>query len=97
MFWVLGRVRVGGLGLCSELATAAARWRPRSSAGARGTGRRGTARGGCGPRGEGVTRGAAVKLEVACGHPRVAGGAAQQRRQRKNREANRRWKKGDFL
>ena len=31
---VLGRARVGVLGLCVAVATAAARWRPRSSAGA---------------------------------------------------------------
>jgi hypothetical protein len=37
------------------------------------------------------------KQEVARGQPGAAGGAAQRRRQRKNREAGRRWKKGDFF
>ena len=46
---VLRRARVGELRLCSELSTATARWRPRSSSGWRGEGRRGPARGGVGP------------------------------------------------
>ena len=46
---VLRRVRVGELRLCSELSTATARWRPRSSSGWRGEGRRGPARGKEGP------------------------------------------------
>ena len=76
MWDAFGRVNLGGGGpeLCSELATATARWRPLGSARARGTGRRGTARGGCGSRVQGVTRGAAAKLELACGRPRAAGG-----------------------
>ena len=82
LFVVLKRARDRGPGLCSELATASARWRPLGSAGARGTGRRGTARGESGSRGQGVTRGAAVKLELACGRHRGAGGRRSARRQR---------------
>ena len=74
LFVVLKSARDPGPGLCSELATASARWRPLGSAGARGTGRRGTVRGGCGSRGQGVMHGAAAKLELACGRPRAAGG-----------------------
>jgi hypothetical protein len=37
------------------------------------------------------------KQEVARGQLGAAGGTAQRRRQRKNREAGRRWKKGDFF
>jgi len=48
---VLRRARVGELRLCSELSTATARWRPRSSSGWRGEGRRVPARGGVGPGG----------------------------------------------
>jgi hypothetical protein len=48
---VLRRARVGELRLCSELSPATARWRPQSSSGWRGEGRRGPARGGVGPGG----------------------------------------------
>ena len=41
---VLMRVRDRALGLCPELSTATARWRPAEPWGARGTGRRGPAR-----------------------------------------------------
>ena len=50
---VLRRARVGELRLCSELSTATARWRPRSSSGWHGKGRRVPARGGVGPEGRG--------------------------------------------
>jgi len=50
---VLRRARVGELRLCSELSTATARWRPRSSLGWRGEGSRAPARGGLGPEGRG--------------------------------------------
>ena len=46
---VLGRARVGEPRLCAALAMAAARWRPQSSAGWRGEGRRGPAREEVGP------------------------------------------------
>ena len=46
---ILRRARVGELRLCSELSTTTVRWRPRSSSGWRGEGRRGPARGGVGP------------------------------------------------
>ena len=49
VLWVLGRARDGGPGYCVGLATAAARWRPQSSSGWRGEGRRGPARGEVGP------------------------------------------------
>ena len=48
---VLKRARVGELRLYSELSTATVRWRPRSSSGWRGEGRRGPAQGGVGPEG----------------------------------------------
>jgi hypothetical protein len=48
---VLRKARDGNLGLFSGLATAAARWRPRSLAGRRGKGRRGPALRGVGPGG----------------------------------------------
>ena len=48
-----------GTGLSPELATAAMRWRPQSSLGRRGEGRRGTARGEVGPEAAEVPREAA--------------------------------------
>ena len=72
---VLRRARVGELRLCSELSTATARWRPRSSSGWRGEGSRAPARGGVGPEGRG---GAACGGWVAGAGLRpssVAGGA----------------------
>ena len=71
----LRRVRVGELRLCSELSTATARWRPRSSSGWRGEGSKAPARGGVGPEGRG---GAACGGGVAGAGLRpssVAGGA----------------------
>ena len=82
---VLGRARVGVLGLCAALATAAARWRLRSSAGAAWRGEGAPARGEVGPEAAEVPREAAVKQEVACGLPRrwavalSAGGAEAER------------------
>ena len=52
---VLRRARVGELRLCSELSTATARWRPRSSSGWRGEGSRAPARGEVGLGGRGGT------------------------------------------
>ena len=77
---VLRRARVGELRLCSELSTATARWRPRSSSGWRGEGRRGPALRGVGPGGRwgaawgGGETGAGLRPFSA------AGGAAQRRR-----------------
>ena len=45
---ILRHARVGELRLCSKLSTATARWRPRSSSGWRGEGRKGPVRGGVG-------------------------------------------------
>ena len=80
---MLRHARDGEAELFSELATAAARWRPRSSTGRRGKGRIGPARKGVGPGGR---RGAACGGGAAGGGLRpssAAGGAALRRRQRK--------------
>ena len=53
------------LGLCSELATATARWRPRSSARTAWQGEGALARGEVGPGVKGVMRGAVEQQEVA--------------------------------
>ena len=76
---VLGRARDGGPGHCIELATATARWRPRSSLGWRGEGRRGPALRGVGPGGRwGAVWGGG---EVGAGlRPSLAAGGATQRR-----------------
>ena len=82
---VLGRARVGVLLLCAALAMAAARWRPRSSAGAAWRGEGAPSRGEVGPEAAEVPREAAAKQEVACGLPRwratalSAGGAEAER------------------
>ena len=65
--------RDGELGLSPELATAASRWRPRSSTGRRGNGRRGPARRGVGPGGR---RGAACSGGAAGGGLRPSTAAA---------------------
>jgi len=77
---VLGHARVGVLGLCAALATAAARWRPQSSLGRRGEGRRGTARGKVGPEAAEVLREAAGEAGGVLRPPSAAGGGAQRRR-----------------
>jgi len=67
---VLRHARVGELRLCSELSTATARWRPRSSSGWRGEGRRGPAREEVGPEGcRSAAGGRWAKQEVAGGVP----------------------------
>ena len=82
---VLGRARVGEPRLCTALATAAARWRPQSSLGRRGEGRRGTTRGEVGPEAARCHVRRRAKQEVACGLPRrraaalSAGGAKAER------------------
>ena len=80
---LLKRAREGKLGLFPELATAAARWRPRSTTGQRGEGRRATVRVGVGPGGCGGAVCGGGQQEVAYGPPSAAGGAALRRRQRK--------------
>ena len=80
---MLRRARDAEPGLFPELATVAARWRPRSSTGRRGEGRRDPAWRGVGPRG---------RVGAACGGGEAgaglrpsstAGGATLRRRQRK--------------
>ena len=68
---VLRRARVGELRLCSELSTTTARWRPRSSSGWRGEGRRGEVQrvGRWVQQLVEVPREAAAKLEVAWAGP----------------------------
>ena len=86
MLLVLRRARDGEARLYPELATAAARWRPRSWPGQRGEVSRASARGGVGPEGcGGATCGGGV---AGGGLPAFlsGGGAALRRRQRKQRE-----------
>ena len=85
---VLRRARDGEAGLFPELATAAARWRPWSSTGRRGKGRRDPARGGVGPGGRG---GATCGGGVAGGglRPSSAAGGAALRRQQSEAERER--------
>ena len=77
---VLGRARVGVLGLCAALATAAARWRPRGWPGWRGEGSEAPARGKEG----GVESGHDAWETTASrrwpGPSTAAGGTAQRRR-----------------
>ena len=73
------------LGLCAVLATAAARWRPQSSLGRRGEGRRGTARGEVGPEAAEVPReaageaGAGLRPPTAAAMPLSTGGGEAER------------------
>ena len=67
---MLGRTRVGVLGLCAGLATAAARWRPRGLPGWRGEDRKLQREGKRAARSSGATRGCHGEQEVACGPPR---------------------------
>ena len=82
---MLRRMRVGGPGHCAARATATARWRPWSSAGAAWQGEGAPARGEVGPEAAEVPREAAAKQEVACSLPRrwaaalSAGGAEVER------------------
>ena len=80
---VLRRARDGKLGFFSGLATAAARWRPRSLAGRRGKGRRGPALRGVGPRGRGGAACGAGEAGAGLRPSSAADGAALRRRQRK--------------
>ena len=80
---VLRCARDGELGLSPELATAAARWRPRSSTGRRGEGRRDPARRGVGPRGRGGAACGGGEAGAGLRPSSAAGGAALRRRQRK--------------
>ena len=82
---MLKRVREGEPGLFRELATAAARWRPRSTTGAAWRGEEGSSMGGSGARG---LRGCRVWRWAAGGSLLASlsgGGAALRRRQRKQR------------
>ena len=74
---VLGRTRVGVLGLCAALAMAVARWRPRSSAGAAWRGEEGYNAWGSGSRGCEVPREAAGEAGGGLRPPSAAGGGAQ--------------------
>ena len=71
---MLGCMRVGVLGLCAGLATAAARWRPHGLPGWRGEDRKLQREGKRAARSSGTTRGCHVrrraKQEVACALPR---------------------------
>ena len=80
VLWVLGRAKEGEPGRCVGLATAAARWRPQSSLGRRGEGRRGTARSEVGPEAAEVPREAAGEAGGGLRPPSAAGGGAQSRR-----------------
>ena len=62
---VLKRVREGEPGLFPELATAAARWRPRSTTGVAWRGKRGSSTGGGGPGGCGSAACGGGQQEVA--------------------------------
>ena len=79
---VLGRE----LGLCPELSTATARWRPTEASGLRGSGRRSPARRGVGGEELGhdawVPREAAGEAGSGLRPPSVASGGAPRRRQR---------------
>ena len=85
VFWVLGCARVGGPGLCSELATAAARWRPRSSARMAWRGEGSSSARGSGSRGQGGdawgggAAGGGLRPPWAAAAPLCAGGRAKQR------------------
>jgi hypothetical protein len=76
---VLRRARVGELRLCSELSMATARWRPQSSSGWHGEGRRGPAREWV-QEVAGVPRGAVGEAGGGLRPPTAAGSAAQLRR-----------------
>ena len=68
---MLRRMREGGPGDCSELATATARWRPQSSVGMVWQGEEGSSASGSGSRRSlGCRVGRWAKQEVACGPPR---------------------------
>ena len=77
---VLRRARVGELRLCSELSTATARWRPRSSSGWRGEGSRAPTRGGVGPEGRGGAACGGGEAGAGLRLSSVAGGAELCRR-----------------
>jgi hypothetical protein len=80
---VLRRARDGELGLSPKLATAAARWRPRSSTRRRGEGMRDPARRGVGPRGHGGAACGGGDAGAGLRPSSAAGGAALRWRQRK--------------
>ena len=83
MLLVLRCSRDGEAGLYPELATAAARWRPRSSMGRRGEGGRDPARRGVGPRGRGGAACGGGEAGAGLRPSSAASGAALRRRQRK--------------
>ena len=80
---VMRRARDGEAGLYPELATAAARWRPRSSTGRCGEGRRDLARRGVGPRGRGCAACGGGEAGAGLRPSSAVGGTALRRRQRK--------------
>ena len=82
---VLERARDRAPGFYRGPATAAARWRPLGGSGRRGEGRERQRAGQWVQGSRGVTRGAAAKLELACGRPREAAGGADCRRGVKQR------------
>ena len=86
---VLRRAQDGSQGCCSARATAAARWQPRGGSGRRGEGRGHQREGVVGPGFNGVTCGAAAKLDLACGRPRAAGGRRTAPAAKQSRRADR--------
>jgi len=90
------RARDGGPGHFSELATATARWRPRSSVGWRGEGWRVQREGEWVQEVAGVPRGAVGKQELACGPPRRRAALNCAGAQR-SREGGRRKNKGGSI
>ena len=82
---MLGRARYGGLGHYIKLATATARWQPRSSLGWRGEGRRGLALRGVGPGGRWGAAWGGGEAGAGLWPSSAAGGAELRRRAEKQR------------
>ena len=97
MLWVLRRARDRGPGHYSELATATARWRPRSSVGMAWQGEEGSsARESGSRRSLGCRMGRWEKQEVACGPPRRRAALLSAGTQR-SREGERRKKEAGLV
>ena len=84
---MLGHALVGEPRLCAALATAVARWRPQSSLGRRGEGRRDTARGEVGPEAAEMPREAEGEAGGSLRPPSAAGGGAEAERERGGRKS----------
>ena len=93
---VLRHVRVGELRLCSELSTATARWRPRSSSGWRGEGSKAPARGEVGPGGRWGTAWGGGRSRRWPAASSAAGGAELCRWQRSRKGGRRKMKGGSI-